>query len=76
MAGWSCGPLPEAATTTAIEYCAEPKVDGASASLRYENGELVYAVSRGDGEMGEDVTRHKPLNSCISRGLAPRDIQE
>ena len=48
----------EAATTTAIEYCAEPKVDGASASLRYENGELVYAVSRGDGEMGEDVTRH------------------
>ena len=41
-----------------VELCAEPKVDGASASLRYENGVLAYAASRGDGEMGEDVTRH------------------
>ena len=64
-------------SAAAIEYVAEPKFDGLAMNLRYENGRLVQATTRGDGEVGEDVThnirtiRQIPLILSAGRDVPP-----
>ena len=41
-----------------LEYICEPKIDGLSLNLTYENGFLISAATRGDGKVGEDVTKN------------------
>lgn len=65
-----------------LEYCVEPKFDGASLALLYENDQLVRAATRGNGVFGDDITnnarviRSIPLSAPFSKyGLAKVELR-
>ncbi len=61
-----------------IEYSAEPKIDGISASLIYKNGKFVKGLSRGNGIEGEDITENlktiKDIPQIITSKNFPNEI--
>jgi len=61
-----------------IEYSAEPKIDGISASLTYVDGKLLRGLSRGDGSEGEDITQNlktiKDIPTLITNKNFPQEI--
>ena len=57
-----------------IEYSAEPKIDGISASLSYKNGNFITGLSRGDGKEGEDITENLRTINDIPQKILSRDF--
>ena len=57
-----------------ISYCAEPKIDGISASLIFKNGHFVRGLSRGDGKEGEDITANLATIHDIPKKILSKDF--
>ena len=59
-----------------IEYSAEPKIDGISASLIYKKGKFITGLSRGDGKEGEDITKNLMTIDDIPKNITIKNFPD
>ncbi len=65
------GKLTRALGTDRVPVSVEPKIDGVALTIMYRDGKLAYAATRGDGDVGDDVTANVLTIKCIPQTLPP-----